>query len=105
MNIQEYEFRQKIYDLVNGYLTLEDPPSPESQYVIDEFSEGSLCSDAYAQILDAYSRLCRRLNVQDQNDADIEIIIDSFNTITHHISLKMFEYGVLFAKMEKQVWL
>ena len=60
------------------------------------FTEGSLCANLYAQMLDAYERLCERLGVKDE-DGDVEIIINSLMTIEQNVSKKMFEYGVKFA--------
>ncbi len=99
--IDTYEFRQKIYDLVNGYIDLSKDAIPESAFVTDEFATGSFCSSSYGKVLDAYSRLCKRLNAGNGEDEDVEIIIDELNSIMHHISLKMFAYGVFFARQEK----
>ncbi len=49
-------------------------------------------------MLDAYSNLCRRLNATQWNDADVEVIINELLHICRHISLKMFDYGVMFGR-------
>ena len=56
------------------------------------FAEGSECDRAYEQMLDAYARLCNRLDVVEE-DADVEIIIDALLKIQRLIAMKMFEYG------------
>lgn len=100
MNITSEEFKQLIYDLANGSLDTEHFPIPESEYVKNEYKEGSFCERKYAEVLDRYTHLCQRLNVPEWEDDDIEVIIDNLRDIGEHISKKMFEYGVFFAKKE-----
>ncbi len=100
MMIEESEFRKRIYDLMNGNWNLRDYPVPEARVVSSEFEPGSECAIAYQQMLDAYSRLCRRLSVGEWEDTDVEIVIGSLLAIGRHLALKMFEYGVLFARRE-----
>ena len=75
MRKMENEFKQLIYDLMNGSLDLENNAIEESKYVEDEFSEGKVCQTAYAEILDAYQRICERLKVGEE-DKDIEVYIN-----------------------------
>ncbi len=100
MNITDLKFRQRVFDLMNGNLDLQRFPVPESKYVANEFADGSICSESYGEILNAYSRLCARLQQEQWNDPDIEIIINCYNSITEHLCLASFGYGVLFARME-----
>lgn len=100
IQIDEQWFKERIFDLINGVWDLEVCPVPESEFVKTEFAEGSYCDILYKQILEAYSSLCERLDVEDRNDKDIEKIIDNLARITKIVSLKMFEYGVLFARRE-----
>ena len=65
----------------------------------DEFSEGKVCEQAYTEIMDAYQRLCQRLGGHGEEDEDIEIIINSYELITEYLCMKMFDYGVLCAKL------
>ena len=93
------EARKKlIYDLMNGLLDFKDNPPEEWNYVEDEFQEGKVCERAYAEMMNAYQRLCQRLGVNGDEDDDIEIIIDSYEVITEYLCMKMFDYGVLCAK-------
>lgn len=64
------------------------------------FEEGSMCEDLYNETLAAYERLRNRLGVANE-DCDVEIIINSLMTIEQVISMKMFEYGMKFAKENK----
>ncbi len=47
-------------------------------------------------MLDAYSRLCQRLGVEEWEDADAEIIIHELLMLEKHLGLKMFEYGMYY---------
>ena len=60
--------------------------------VPNTFEEGSICERNYHEMLDAYARLRDRLGVVDE-DADVEIMIDSLLAIQRELSLKMFELG------------
>ena len=64
------------------------------------FAEGSECMNWYSEMLAAYERLCERLGVLDE-DADVEVIIDSLMSIERKVSMKMFEYGMKFALVNK----
>ena len=57
------------------------------------FGSGSPCANAYADMLDAYARLCDRLGEEDE-DEDIEIIISSLRFIEKEMATKMFRYGM-----------
>ena len=97
MRKMENEFKQLIYDLMNGSLDLENNAIEESKYVEDEFSEGKVCQTAYAEILDAYQRICERLKVGEE-DKDIEVIMNNFNTIMEHLCMKMYDYCCFFSQ-------
>ena len=56
------------------------------------FVDGSECDLAYDEMLEAYERLKNRLGIQNE-DADIEIIINSLFKIQRLVAFKMFEYG------------
>ncbi len=87
-----------IYDLVNGNLNMDSISLPECVMVKSEFEENSECTMAYERVMNAYSNLCRRLNVMEWDDADVEVIINELLYICRHISLKMFHYGVMFGR-------
>ncbi len=91
--VDNTEFQERIYDLANGFW----------DFVKNEFTEGSFCAESYAKVLDAYERLCSRLHSETSEDADVEIIINEMHEIMRHISLKMFQYGVFFARREASV--
>lgn len=97
MKKMDKEFKQLLYDLMNGSLDLENYAIEESRYVEDEFSEGKVCQIAYAEILDAYQWICERLKVGEE-DKDIEVIMNNFNTIMKHLCMKMYDYGCLFSQ-------
>lgn len=97
MRKMDNEFKQLIYDLMNGSLDLENNAIEESKYVEDEFSEGKVCQTAYVEILDAYQRICERLKVGEE-DKDIEVIMNNFNTIMEHLYMKMYDYGYFFSQ-------
>ncbi len=93
-------FQERIYDLVCGNVTMGETSMPERDLVQSEFVEGSDCANAYSRMLEAYSRICARLGVEEWADADVEIIINELMGIGKHISLRMFDYGVLFGRRE-----
>lgn len=94
-NLMTYDFKSKIYELMNGNINLEICPVKESEYVKDEFEEGSFCAGAYNEVYNARERLCRKLGTEE--DEDIEIIINSLLDIAKHLSLKMYDYGAYFS--------
>lgn len=96
MKARDNEFKQLIYGLINGYLDLDNNAVKESKYVENEFSEEKMCQIAYAEILDAYQRICKRLDVGEE-DKDIEIIMNNFNTIMEQLCMKMYDYGRFFS--------
>ncbi len=94
MTVHDSEFRELVYDLLCGEYNLRDYPVPESTFVENEFIVGGICDVLYAEMSEAYDRLCLRLGVEGEEDKDVEIIIDNLRTIGRHTALKMFEYGV-----------
>ena len=58
--------------------------------VPNAFENGSACERYYQEMLHAYARLRDRLGVVDE-DADVEIIIDSMLAIQRELCLKMFD--------------
>ncbi len=98
--VDDLLFQQKIFDLMNGYLDIENYDIPEGAFVQNEFLEGSLCNCAYGKVMNAYSSLCQRLHQDTDEDPNIETIIDEMNKICHHLCLKMFQYGVFFTRRE-----
>ncbi len=97
MDKNSNEFKNLIYDLVNGSFDLEHFPVAESKYVENEYEEGKLCSRLYSEMCDAYERICVRLGKPDQEDRDVEIIINNLLDIGKYLSMKMYDYGYLFS--------
>lgn len=87
-----------------AYATMAYPLNQEYRMpgVEDAFSQGSFCLTEYGKILDAYSSLCRRLGVEDQDDDDVETIINSFFLIQEELCYRMYHYGALFGMSENQ---
>ena len=79
---------EAVYDTLLGE-TIDGAgvPGVENIYV-----PGGPCDRNYRAMLEAYVRLCRRLNRRD-DDPDVEIIIDALLENQRIIALKMFEYG------------
>ncbi len=100
MNIYDATFQEQVFDLVTGNHDLTRYPVSGAEYVKSEFEEGSYCFIAYQQMLDAYSSICERLQAEEWNDKDVEVIIGNLLSIGKHLSMKMFAYGVFFAKRE-----
>lgn len=85
MNIKRIE---DIYDTLIGVMNEEHcVPGVENLFI-----EGSECDCVYSEMLEAYARLRDRLGVQNE-DADVEVIINSLLKIERIVAMKMFEYG------------
>ncbi len=102
MKIFDTGLRECIYDMVCGNYALELNPLPEYPAVKNEFEEGSACAEGYSRMLEAYSRLCDRLGVEEWSDVDVEVIINELLAIGRHVSLKMFDYGTIYGKKEAE---
>ena len=76
------------------YQTLTDTLTEPYQVpgVENAFAPNTPCAKLYEQIYHANLRLCERLG-QTESDPDVELMINSFLEINHHIGLKMFHYG------------
>lgn len=102
MDKSSKEFKQLVYDLMNGSLDLEHYPVEESKYVENEYEDGKFCAKLYNEVFDINRRLCERLGIGDGEDEDVEGIINALFDIQRHMCMKMYEYGWLFAKMEEE---
>ncbi len=102
MKQEEIAFREHIYNLVCGNLNLEKGFVPESDVVKNEFADGSPCALSYGRMLDAYSCLCIRLDVQEWEDADVEVIITELLDIGKQTALKMFDYGMYYGRRKSK---
>ena len=59
--------------------------------VTDEYAPGSYCDRLYCAAWEARNRLTDRLGAEE--DADLEVIFDSFCDITFHLCRRMYQYG------------
>lgn len=96
MCIDEKYLKQRIYQLMSGTWNIEDYPVEESKYIKNEFEEDEYCSEAYKKIFNANRNLCKTLGKEE--DIDIEIIISQAFNIAEYLSMKMFDYGVIYSK-------
>ena len=78
------KYVELVYESLIGELV--DP----IEGVPNEFAPGSFCEKQYQEVLDAYARICERLGVIDE-DADVEIIINSLLAIQRKLCLKMYD--------------
>lgn len=92
------DFKQLIYDLMNGNINLEKYPVQESKYVENEFKKNKFCNIAYQRVYNANQRLCKRLKLEEDND--VECIISNLLDIQSYLCFKMFDYGVFFNQKE-----
>ena len=102
MNKRSKEFKELVYDLVNGALDLEEYPVEESKYVKNEYEEDGLCAKLYSDMRDAYDRVCARLGKPGAEDRDLDIMVDSRLKIDRYTSMKMYEYGWHFAAQNEE---
>lgn len=89
------EFKQRIFDLMNGSLDIDEYPMPESEFVENEFADGRPCGKLYEEVYEAVRRLCDRLGADE--DPDVEIIITSLTKIGKYQAMKMYDYGRMFS--------
>lgn len=89
----EATFIEDVYMTLQGELEV----SSAVPGVENLFDEGKPCCTHYEEMLCAYERLCERLGVEDE-DADVEILINSLMSITDILAKRMYAYGALFAR-------
>ena len=77
-----------VYESLSGHLA----DTYRVPGIENAFAPGTPCEMLYRDILLAYFRLCQRLGVEEE-DADIEIIMNSFLDIERILCLKMFDLG------------
>lgn len=80
---------EMVYDSLQGTLIAPIPG------VENAFTPGSECQKLYADMLEAYARLCRRLGEVDE-DGDVEVLINSLLRIQKVLCVKMYLYGACF---------
>ncbi|MCD7920563.1 MAG: hypothetical protein LUG45_10975 [Clostridiales bacterium] len=98
------DFRDQVYDLMNGFVDLDEEPVPISQYVANEYAEGKRCERLYDEVYNMKLHLFTRLRSDD--DEELEQLVNRLCEIESIMSRKMFDYGWFFAKrdtMEKRM--
>ena len=90
------EWKEVVYDLMNGVYDLERYPMEESKVVQDEFATGMFCEQTYEDVYAAKQRLYKRLGTRE--DADVELIIAKLMEIGRHLAMKMYDYGEVFSE-------
>ena len=81
------KFAELVYESLNGNLIVPLAGVPNA------FAPGSKCERLYADVLAAYGRLCGRLGTGEE-DADVEIIIDSLLQIQRILGIEMYRLGL-----------
>ena len=88
-------FAERVYDtLCDNLVETERVPGVENL-----FTEHSACEIAYEEMLDAYSRLCQRLQCTAE-DPDVEIILTQMRRIQKITAMKMYECGKKFGNQQ-----
>ena len=90
------EWKDVVYELMNGNFDLERFPMEESNYIENEFEAGSYCDQIYEELYKAKQRIYKRMGKVQDND--IELIILDMLQICRHLSMKMYDYGEAFAQ-------
>jgi len=84
------EFAELVYESLIGELI--EP----IEHVPNAFAPGSYCEARYQEMLEAYGRLRDRLGAVDE-DADVEIVIDSLLAIQRKLCLEMYDLAQITA--------
>ena len=84
---------EEIYNNMIGLYN----PEYSMESVENAFTPGSACMLAYGQMRDAYERVCQRLGVVNWEDEDLEIIVNSMETIQKDLCRRMFWCGIQIA--------
>lgn len=89
--------KEKVYELVCGYISETEDHIVAGVEVQDEFLEGRPCEKLgeklYEEIYERKRRICDKLGVEE--DKDLETLINLMDDITKNVSMKMYEYGAL----------
>lgn len=99
MEKDSMEFKERLYEIMNGYFDPAQDRFPEGEIVKDEFAEGSFCSKHYEEVYDANRRICGRLGVDE--DKDVEIMISGLLEIGKYQCFKMYDYGMYYSHKEQ----
>lgn len=82
---------ERVYELLNGYLTNDVPDEVEGISIRNEFSDGKKCSNLSEKVYDLKQKINERLSTND--DAELERLITYMEEIQKIIALKMYVYG------------
>ncbi len=66
-------------------------------WVENAYADGSHCDRAYSEMRDAYSRICERLDVEEE-DNDLEIIVTNLLDIQKELCARMFDCGMQYVR-------
>lgn len=89
------EWKEAVFEMMNGTYDLERFPIEESMLIQDEFADGMCCEHMYEEVYQAKQRLYKRIGTTE--DADVELIIANLQEIGHHLAMKMYDYGEKFS--------
>ena len=92
----EETFVDWVYETLTDVLD-EEYRLPE---VENAFDLGKPCQLLYAEVYDAYSKLCEKYGVN--YDEDAEKIIGSMSDICRELCYKMYEYGAKYGPQKKR---
>ena len=92
------DYIDSVYETLCGLLM----PEYRIPGVENAFASGEACEQNYAQMLEAYERLCDRLGVVDEDD-DVEVIINALLKNERILCRKMFEYGFQYGQNKSQL--
>lgn len=98
MDVNDVEFKELVYLIMSGSAVTEIIPEDLKNVITDEYEEGRVCEVAYQRLYEASRRICKRFNVEE--DDDVECILTNYSLITKFMSMKMFDYGSLYLQDE-----
>lgn len=96
--IVEMSMELRVFHTLLGDLLPEYAP----EWVEEIFVPGNPCHEEYSRMLEAYQRVCTRLG-SGEEDADLEIIVDSLLAHGKILALEMFRCGVRYGNMDNTV--
>ncbi len=81
---------EQVYETMLGLLE----PEAEAAGVENAFSDGSICTQEYEKMRDAYDRLCSRLGAANE-DTDLNTMVDSLETIQKELCRRFYSMTAL----------
>lgn len=88
------KFADAVYDTMCGHML----PEYMVPGVENLFEDGKECMNNYSEMLNAFLRLCERLNVGELEDMDCEIMVDSLLDNQYRVGMTMFLQGYEFGQ-------